>query len=381
MRIPTLSIAFLSISLLPFVIADTVDVPPGKVKDETPGELLSTTSKRSLLLAPRLEIPENQPKSLPRWLPRKIKTRQEVTASGNRASGLICVKNGPSCGSGAFCNSGLGCCLSGQQGCGGNSCCSQGESCCSAGGGCCPSGYDCVTVNGNPGCCLQGTDCTGAGDLVDSVEGTANPNDGGVCKNDGFGVCPSRQFCCPSGRKCLRDAQGRPACERVCEDSDFFVCPTNDFCCPSGSTCFIDSSGKNRCRVTIVTTITSTPATSTSSSDSTTITLIDVTTTSSSSETTTTASSTTDSSTDTTATATSTGSSSSDVSSTTTGAAATSTSANNGQNQNTENGPLPPPNGDLSNVFTNSAVKVMGAWVPATTALTVGLVGLIVGWL
>ncbi|EPS38106.1 hypothetical protein H072_8171 [Dactylellina haptotyla CBS 200.50] len=386
MRIPSITLLLLlSIPLLPTILAqDDGFVEPGKVKDDGPGELVAAKSKRSFL-APRLTIPDNQGKPLPRWLPRKtnnlLQKRQddggEESALGNRAGGLICVRNGPSCGPNAFCNNGLGCCLKGQKGCAGNSCCSQGESCCSIGGGCCPAGYNCAVINGRSGCCLEGSNCDNRGDLVNTVEGIANPNDGGVCVNPGFGVCPSRKFCCPAGRKCLRDPQGKAACERVCEDSNFFVCPTNDFCCPKGSTCFVDSNGRSRCRVTIVTTITSTsPQKTTTTADSSSTTTTDeftISTDSSSTTSTTSTDSATGTSSSTTTTETGTSSS-------TTGQSASPTnSGSNGQDQNI--GPLPPPNGGLDNIFTNKAARSFGSWVPATTALTVGFVSVVVAWL
>ncbi|KAJ6257505.1 hypothetical protein Dda_7290 [Drechslerella dactyloides] len=367
------SISLLSLSLLPLGLAEILsyDVTPGRILGNNPGQLSASQSKRDVLQFPPSR---KEAKSLPRWLPRAMNNNlqaRQMSAMGDRSNGLICVANGPSCGPGAFCYDGLGCCLPGQTGCGSNSCCTADQKCCSAqGGGCCPSGYNCVNINGKPGCCLEGTNCGGVGEVVSIVEGVANPNDGGMCQNSGFGICPSRTFCCPAGRKCLRDAEGKPACERVCEDASFFVCPSNDFCCPNGSTCFVDDTGKSRCRVTIVTTITSasdSPASTSSSSQASTSTPSpspsSTESTSSSSSTTSTTdapSSTTTSDTSTTSsslmTTTDSSTSTSISSTTTTTSSSTSRSAappNRGNNGIT--GPLPPPNGGLDNIFTNSA--------------------------
>ncbi|KAF3917012.1 hypothetical protein ABW21_db0204101 [Orbilia brochopaga] len=216
------SISLLSISLLPLSLAEILsyDVTPGRLLGDIPGQLSTPPSRRDIFQHP--PPPSKNTNPLPRWLPRAMNNNlqaRQMSAMGDRSTGLICVANGPSCGPGAFCYDGLGCCQAGQTGCASNSCCTADQTCCSAqGGGCCPSGYNCVSVNGKPGCCLDGTNCDGVGDVVSIVEGVANPNDGGVCLNTGFGICPSRTFCCPAGRKCLRDATGKAACERVCEE-------------------------------------------------------------------------------------------------------------------------------------------------------------------
>ncbi|KAF3106214.1 hypothetical protein TWF706_003591 [Orbilia oligospora] len=400
MRIPSFSISLLSISLLPTTLADYVsyDIEPGKLLRDLPGGLAPSKpdfSKRSFLT-----IPENKP--LPRWIPRSMNNKlqvRQVSAFGSGAEGLICTRDGPSCGPNAFCNRGLGCCQRGQTGCAGNSCCSAGQTCCTAGGGCCPDGYNCVQIRGNSGCCLEGTDCEDTGDLVNTVEGIANPNDGAPCINDGFGVCPSRTFCCPSGRKCLRDADGKAACERVCEDANFFVCPSNDFCCPTGSSCFVDGNGRSRCKVTIVTTITASsdpPATTTSVMNSSS-TDMEFTTTSSSnvSETTsaeespTETTSTTDptnSTIETTASETTspdpTETPAETSSSTTeTAEAVSSTPASGDGRQNSNNGPLPPPNGGLDNIFTNEGERTYKVSLPVLIGVGLGFFGFVIGML
>ncbi|KAK6504384.1 hypothetical protein TWF506_002585 [Arthrobotrys conoides] len=407
MRIPSFSISLLSISFLPSTLADYVsyDIKPGKLLHNLPGELAPSkleVSKRSFL-----PIPENKP--LPRWIPRSMNNKlqiRQVSALGSGAEGLICTTDGPSCGPNAFCNRGLGCCQRGQKGCAGNSCCSAGQTCCTAGGGCCPDGYNCVQIQGNSGCCLEGTDCEGAGDLVNTVEGVANPNDGSPCVNDGFGVCPSRAFCCPSGRKCLRDADGKAACERVCEDANFFVCPSNDFCCPTGSSCFVDENGRSRCKVTIVTTITASsdpPATTTSVMNSSS-TDMEFTTTSSSNASETTSvedsptSSSTESPTETTSTIDPTNSTVETTTSETTsppdsteapvGTSTTetaeevsSTPAGGDGQQNNNNGPLPPPNGGLDNIFTNKGERAHKISLPVLTGVGLGFIGFAIGML
>ncbi|KAK6335831.1 hypothetical protein TWF730_003206 [Orbilia blumenaviensis] len=403
MRIPSLSISLLSISLLlPTTLAEyaSYDIAPGKLLADIPGELATSKPDGSKRSFPPLA--ENKP--LPRWIPRSMNNKlqiRQMAALGSGAEGLICTTDGPSCGPNAFCNSGLGCCLRGQTGCAGNSCCSAGQTCCSASGGCCPTGYNCVEIRGNSGCCLEGSDCEGSADLVNAVEGVANPNDGGVCVNQGFGVCPSRTFCCPSGRKCLRDASGKAACERVCEDSNFFVCPSNDFCCPRGSSCFVDSSGRSRCRVTIVTTITASsdpPATTTSAMNSSS-TDMELTTTSSANSSRTTSTEepsttsstespteTTDSAIETTSEATlspdPTETSVEESTSTTETAEAVSSTAAGGNGQdNNNNGPLPPPNGGLDNIFTNEGDRTHKISIPVLAGVGLGLVGFVIGML
>ncbi|KAF3119353.1 hypothetical protein TWF703_003512 [Orbilia oligospora] len=234
---------------------------------------------------------------------------------------------------------------------------------------------------------------------IPRMEGIANPNDGAPCINDGFGVCPSRTFCCPSGRKCLRDADGKAACERVCEDANFFVCPSNDFCCPTGSSCFVDGNGRSRCKVTIVTTITASsdpPATTTSVMNSSS-TDMEFTTTSSSnvSETTsaeespTETTSTTDptnSTIETTASETTspdpTETPAETSSSTTeTAEAVSSTPASGDGRQNNNNGPLPPPNGGLDNIFTNEGERTYKVSLPVLIGVGLGFFGFVIGML
>ncbi|KAK6336152.1 hypothetical protein TWF696_001718 [Orbilia brochopaga] len=383
--------SLLSLSLLPLSLAELLsyDIAPGRLLENTPGQLFSSSSRRDIPTPPP---PSKNTNPLPRWLPRAMNNNlqaRQMSATGDRSAGLICVANGPSCGPGAFCFDGLGCCQAGQTGCGSNSCCTADQTCCSAqGGGCCPAGYNCVSINGKPGCCLDGTSCDGVGEVVSIVEGVANPNDGGVCLNSGFGICPSRTFCCPSGRKCLRDAEGKAACERVCEDASFFVCPSNDFCCPNGSTCFVDSTGRSRCRVTIVTTITSDPpaSTATLSTPGSTSTippsLTESTSTSTTSTTDTPISTTSDvptSGTSTTATDSSSSSSSETTSlvvetTSSSSAAASSTAAASSSRNGGLNGPLPSPNGGLDNIFTNSGVRIQPGVtiIPSMFAVALG---------
>ncbi|RVD84686.1 uncharacterized protein DFL_006417 [Arthrobotrys flagrans] len=403
MRIPSLSISLLSIFLLPATLADYVsyEIEPGKLLANLPGEL--APSKSDVLKRSFLPLQEKRP--LPRWIPRsmdnKLRLRQ-VSALGSGAEGLICTTDGPSCGPNAFCNSGLGCCLRGQTGCAGNSCCSAGQTCCTAGGGCCPDGYNCVQIRGNSGCCLEGTDCEGSGDLVNTVEGIANANDDTPCINEGFGVCPSRAFCCPAGRKCLRNADGKAACERVCEDANFFVCPSNDFCCPKGSSCFVDKSGRSRCKVTIVTTITASsdpPVTTTSVMNSSSTDMKFTTTSSSNAPETTSVEdsptvSSTESPTETTSTIDPTNSTIETTSSpdptetsveassstTETAEAVSSTPAGgDGQGNNNNNGPLPPPNGGLDNIFTNEGERAHKISLPGLIGVGLGFFGFVIG--
>lgn len=132
------------------------------------------------------------------------------------ATALVCTADGPECSNDQFCYNGLGCCQNTQFGCGSETCCDIGSTCC--GTSCCPMGYSCITLEGQTGCCLTGSTCQAKGNVVDTVEGVADGSKGGQCADPGYGLCPSGNFCCQAGKKCLKDLQGNNACERSCQE-------------------------------------------------------------------------------------------------------------------------------------------------------------------
>ncbi|KAG8955566.1 hypothetical protein FRC04_007557 [Tulasnella sp. 424] len=103
------------------------------------------------------------------------------------------------------------------------------------------------------------------------------------CKNSGYGLCPSRTYCCPlgglccSGGGCCKKGQrcctfdgccpstyncvivnGKEGCCPIgktcttsgngCVDAGYVPCNNYNFCCKPGYTCYRDSLGTNLCR-------------------------------------------------------------------------------------------------------------------------------------